>query len=659
MWKLGERTCDIVWATQRIPDVFAAIREVVSNSIDADATAILIALGTDDFSFTVNDNGHGIQAKDLCALVCTWPATSKTACIRENGYRYAGWRGDSLLCISKLSKVSIESREDSSWNTYRKIVERGDTKCMGRVSSKKFIPGTVVTVHDLFGNVPGRQRHMMGTMAQRSKMIEKLKQFCLRMCIMRGSIAFDIIDKRTNSSILRLAPSSSPQEKFALLCDCRDEFQEIDFTSANGQYCVKGYGVKDAFEITRVNLKRAMLWSQCVSFNDLWLQGFETLCTTRIYNFVRSRNYDIPVLIINLLAPDTNYVLQDNEDGRTVQFRQHDQFEQFFDSFLHEFCAKCPGTPEGIIDGTTEESQETFKQENHQDEWQHASGQNPMKEATTNIAYDEFSNLIWACMPNRHTDNRMACNPILEPSRLRIRSKYFLETIPSGVKAISKKTTNKPSFYPRLFKKQLSVLASNAYTRRRMAIKIPSSIFQHFRVLQQVDFKFILAVSSSPPLLVCIDQHAADERVKLEALENSLLNAPFPSHQVQSIALILNESEKSLVVRNNETLLFWGFEVDISTWTLNRVPIVDHREATDDDLLEYLCLLSSMSGSFVRPPIITRLLHSRACRSAVMFGDPLTLDECQILITQLGACRLPFQCAHGRPSIVPLAQFTL
>ncbi|KAG9402283.1 DNA mismatch repair protein [Aphanomyces cochlioides] len=227
------------------------------------------------------------------------------------------------------------------------------------------------------------------------------------------------------------------------------------------------------------------------------------------------------------------------------------------------------------------------------------------------------------------------------------------------MKAISKKTTNKPSFYPRLFKKQLSVLASNAYTSRRMAIKLPSSIFQHIRILQQVDFKFILAVSSSPPLLVCIDQHAADERVKLEALENSLLNAPFPSHQVQSIALILNESEKSLVVRNNETLLFWGFEVDISTWTLNRVPIVDHREATDDDLLEYLCLLSSMSGSLVRPPIITRLLHSRACRSAIMFGDPLTLDECQQLITQLGTCRLPFQCAHGRPSIVPLAQFTL
>lgn len=37
-----------------------------------------------------------------------------------------------------------------------------------------------------------------------------------------------------------------------------------------------------------------------------------------------------------------------------------------------------------------------------------------------------------------------------------------------------------------------------------------------------------------------------------------------------------------------------------------------------------------------------------------MFNDPLTVDECSQLLKRLVRCAFPFQCAHGRPSMVPL-----
>jgi DNA mismatch repair protein MLH3 len=43
-----------------------------------------------------------------------------------------------------------------------------------------------------------------------------------------------------------------------------------------------------------------------------------------------------------------------------------------------------------------------------------------------------------------------------------------------------------------------------------------------------------------------------------------------------------------------------------------------------------------------------------ACRGAVKFGDDLTKEQCKSMISELAKCRLPFQCAHGRPSVVPL-----
>ncbi|KAJ8102858.1 hypothetical protein POJ06DRAFT_265719 [Lipomyces tetrasporus] len=54
------------------------------------------------------------------------------------------------------------------------------------------------------------------------------------------------------------------------------------------------------------------------------------------------------------------------------------------------------------------------------------------------------------------------------------------------------------------------------------------------------------------------------------------------------------------------------------------------------------------------PRVILDLLISKACRGAIMFGDSLSEDRCRRLIYDLSKCRFPFQCAHGRPSMVPL-----
>ena len=41
---------------------------------------------------------------------------------------------------------------------------------------------------------------------------------------------------------------------------------------------------------------------------------------------------------------------------------------------------------------------------------------------------------------------------------------------------------------------------------------------------------------------------------------------------------------------------------------------------------------------------------------AIKFGDVMSNVECEEVIEQLSHCHLPFQCAHGRPSLMPLLQ---
>lgn len=95
-----------------------------------------------------------------------------------------------------------------------------------------------------------------------------------------------------------------------------------------------------------------------------------------------------------------------------------------------------------------------------------------------------------------------------------------------------------------------------------------------------------------------------------------------------------------------------------------------------DNLREFLYQLEATSGSsFTKPRALIRLLQSKACRGAIMFGDELSYDQARKLVAAVAECDLPFQCAHGalviaffcssflhsystgRPSMVPLLNF--
>ncbi|NWS17886.1 MLH3 protein, partial [Pachyramphus minor] len=55
------------------------------------------------------------------------------------------------------------------------------------------------------------------------------------------------------------------------------------------------------------------------------------------------------------------------------------------------------------------------------------------------------------------------------------------------------------------------------------------------------------------------------------------------------------------------------------------------------------------------PLTFLKVLASQACHGAIKFNEHLTLEESCGLIEALSSCKLPFQCAHGRPSMLPLA----
>lgn len=243
------------------------------------------------------------------------------------------------------------------------------------------------------------------------------------------------------------------------------------------------------------------------------------------------------------------------------------------------------------------------------------------------------------------------------------------------------------------------------------------------KIIAQVDQKFILAKLESTSVetpeegvLVLIDQHAADERCRVERLFEEMFMEPGTSTlagqvhttEIAPIVFKVSSTEALLFRKYLDFFKGWGIHCcvesqskDGGTVTIQALPtliaercrlepnlVVDllRREiwtneeeniksskstarnpsvgnnATsrqDESLTESMAGFSRTPHSWVQkmsgcPQGIFDLLNSRACRGAIMFNDPLTIDECKTLVTRLGRCAFPFQCAHGRPSMVPI-----
>ncbi|CAO3643335.1 unnamed protein product [Cunninghamella echinulata] len=212
------------------------------------------------------------------------------------------------------------------------------------------------------------------------------------------------------------------------------------------------------------------------------------------------------------------------------------------------------------------------------------------------------------------------------------------------------------------------------------------------KIIGQVDCKWIACLTNN--YIVLIDQHAADERIKLEKMLDSTLDIRFLE---PNIYINITKQEMELAMKYQSVLRRWGIHVEMpepsktnyQRWQQQISPhfikTTSHHFITDNNnnktyllcvtrlphlivdrctmfpnivnhiICDYLhALASNILSTSSCPPGIIEILKSLACRNAIMFNDPLTLKQCTQLINLLAKTRFPFQCAHGRPSIAPL-----
>ncbi|NWU18001.1 MLH3 protein, partial [Cephalopterus ornatus] len=119
------------------------------------------------------------------------------------------------------------------------------------------------------------------------------------------------------------------------------------------------------------------------------------------------------------------------------------------------------------------------------------------------------------------------------------------------------------------------------------------------------------------------------------------------------LELSFPEANTSLILVRKVPMCF--MEREANELRRKRQPIT---KCIVEELIQEQIELVQTTGGRARgtlPLTFLKVLASQACHGAIKFNEHLTLEESCGLIEALSSCKLPFQCAHGRPSMLPLA----
>ncbi len=189
---LSKEISELIAAGEVIERPSSVIKELVENSIDADATAITVEIKNGGRTYMrISDNGKGMSTEDV-SLAFVRHATSKISTQDDlNSIFTLGFRGEALASISAVSKTDVlTKRADDEYGTHYSIEGSVEKVC----ESAGCPDGTTIIIRDLFYNVPARLKFLKKDVTESNN----ISAIVSRLALSHPEISFKLIkDNKT------------------------------------------------------------------------------------------------------------------------------------------------------------------------------------------------------------------------------------------------------------------------------------------------------------------------------------------------------------------------------------------------------------------------------------------------------------------------------
>jgi len=292
----------------------SVVKELLENALDAGAKSVTVNIAAAGRTLIqVADDGAGIPADEL-TLAIERHATSKLVSA-DDLFRIAtlGFRGEALSSIGSVSRLTITSRTADSPAGARLRMEGG---IIGRLEKTGAPVGTVVSVEELFYNVPARLKFLKQDMTERRAIDALLTRYALAY----PQVRFKVSEGNTPS--LQTSGDGDRRAILASLYGVDTARQMLDVVAEEDGFKLSGFISPTA--LTRSNRKEITFfvngrWVQDTPLNAALLQAYHTLLMVGRY----------PLAALFLEVPPEEVDVNVHPAKAEVRFRNPDKAFSF------------------------------------------------------------------------------------------------------------------------------------------------------------------------------------------------------------------------------------------------------------------------------------------------------------------------------------------
>ena len=682
---LSQETIDKIAAGEVIERPSSVVKELVENAIDAQATAITVEIKEGGTSLIrITDNGCGIPA-DQVKIAFLRHSTSKiSSALDLMNVSSLGFRGEALSSISAVSRVELITKTANELCGVRYQIEGSKEIGLEEIGAPD---GTTFLVKDLFYNTPARKKFLKTPQTEAAYISDVVEHLALS----HPDITFEFI----NNNQTKLHTSGNGNRKDLIYHifgrEIASALLEVDYECEF--FHVSGYIGKPVITRGNRNYENYFINGRYIK-SSLLSKAIEE----GYKNFLMQHQYPFTVLYFTF----DQSTLDVNVHPSKMELRfDHNQeiYKQLYDVIYGALAHR-----NLIPDVPVEEQKEKREERVYKDPIPEPFEKRRIQEIRNAITKDSPYELRY---PERFHQQPKPQNvqtgqtgqQIKHPGVINIthgahvvREDGFTSGLMPQTQKNAVEQAQAPQSQEYAAAEQLSVLQGQEHTEQEAFIpaqgngqlttqKEPEAVQEQYEeiTLSSISPDFMTQAAKKEHRIIgqlfdtywlieydeklyIIDQHAAHEKVLYERTMARLREKDYTS-QILSPPLILSldAKEQEALERFREPIEKLGYEVEHfggKEYMINAIPGNLFNLDMKDLFIEMLDDFSNMSGRET-PELILEKVASMSCKVAVKGNNRLSMPEIQSLIDELLTLDNPYNCPHGRPTIISMTKYEL
>jgi len=667
---LDDNLIDKIAAGEVVERPSSVVKELLENSVDAGATSVSVEIigGGIDF-IQITDNGKGIP-KEQVETAFMRHATSKLNSIDDlEDILTLGFRGEALSSIASVSQVEIVTRtNDEDVGTRLEI-------SAGKIIDKKevgAVVGTVITIKNLFFNVPARRKFLKKPATEAGYISDIVDRIALG----HPEVAFKYIN---NKSVVIHTAGNSDIKTCAFHIYGRDvALKTIEVSAEKSGYAVSGFVCRP--EVSKANR----------SYENFFINGRfikSKIVSNAVEDAYRGKLMGgrFPVFALNMTVPANTVDVNVHPTKLEVRFSD----EEFIYEFIYDIVYAALKSE--ILIPSVEIKEKEYKKDNDKEPLLIEEDVKTIDSMESDMSFLEetLKENDFHFPENRQELAEQIKGELLivedvssdsEKNDYLIDEAEFDAKISDGEnykkrdeKNVKDKKENFKDIIDDTYINYGGVVAvgetdnkTNKIVNENLKIeqvcgenkKEAKHFFDNYKIVGQV-FKTYWIVEQDDCVYM-IDQHAAHERAIYEEFMDRFKNQKILSQRlIQPVAIDLSETQKAIYEENIKLIEEFGFEIEEfgkNTFAVKSVPYIFKNPADVSFFKDILDLLGEKNFDNLYDTK-TDAVAAMACKAAVKGNDKLDYTEARALIEKIVSLENPFNCPHGRPTIVKMTKY--